>query len=70
MADDWIEEALLQFEFGDQDSKEIKAAIPTAQQLVALVQKNETDITHMVMLVKALLPVAQIILTKLKERLA
>jgi hypothetical protein len=70
MSDDWIEDQALRFEgFDDAEIAQIKAAIPVAQQLIALVQKNETDLTHMVMLVKSILPVANLVATKLKERM-
>jgi hypothetical protein len=71
MSNDWIEEQFLRFEdFSDQEIVEIKGAIPTALQLVQLLQKDETDLTHIVMLVKSLLPVANVILTKLKARIS
>lgn len=70
MSEDWIEDEVLNFEgFSQDEVKQIKAAIPVLQQLIALGIKNETDLTHMVMLVKSLLPVANLVATKLKGRM-
>ena len=69
MSEDWIEENLLRFEgFSDQDIIEIKTAIPILQQLISLIQKNETDLTHIFLLGKQLLPAANLVATKLKGR--
>lgn len=71
MSDDWLEDQALRFEgFSDQEIDQIKAAIPNAQSLLALIQKNETDLTHIFMLVKSLLPVANVVATKLKARMS
>ena len=66
---DWIEESGLRFEgFTDQEIAQIEAAIPRAQALIALLQKNEALFTHIYSEVQALLPVGNLIATKLKAR--
>ena len=70
MSDDWIEDSALKFEgFTDAQIAQIKTAIPQARSLVALVEKNEPEITVAASLVKSLLPVAEMILTTLKGRM-
>jgi hypothetical protein len=66
---DWIEESGLRFEgFTDQEIAQIEAAIPRAQALIALLQKNEALFQHIYSEVQALLPTGNLIATKLKAR--
>jgi ABC-type transporter Mla subunit MlaD len=69
MSDDWIEDQALRFEgFTDAQIAQIEAAIPNAQSLVALVKKNEPDITQALTLAEGLLPVAYMVLTVIKQK--
>jgi hypothetical protein len=76
MSDDFLLDTGLRFEgFTDQQIAQIQAAIPQAQALVALIEKNEVTITAALELItqvqaqaKELLPIADMILTKFKEK--
>ena len=69
MSGDFLEETALRFEgFTDQQIAQIEAAIPNAQALVALIEKNEPTMTQALALAKSLLPVADMILTVMKEK--
>jgi len=69
MSDHWIEDEFLRFEdFSNQEIVEVKSAIPIALEFIKLLQKDEQDFTRLFMLGKQLLPVANIVLTKLKGR--
>lgn len=71
MSNDWIEEEALRFEgFNDQQIAQLKAAIPKAQQLLALVQKNKKDLETIYLLGEELVPVLNMAATVLKARIA
>jgi hypothetical protein len=56
--------------FTDDQIAQIEAAVPNAQALIALIQKNEPTITQALMLAQKLVPVANMVLTVLKEKQA
>lgn len=70
MPNDWIEEEALRFEgYNDQQIAQFKASLPKLQQLIGLVTKNEKDIETAILLVKELLPVADMAVAVLRKRI-
>lgn len=66
---DFLEDMGLRMEgFSDAQIAQIEAAIPIAQELVALIQKNEPAITQALVLIQKLIPVVNMSLTVLKEK--
>ena len=69
MSDDLIEESALRFEgFNDEQIAQIKAAIPKAQAVVAAYQAHLGLIKQVEAQVNDLVPVANMILSVLKQR--
>jgi hypothetical protein len=69
MSEHWIEDDGLRFEgLSPAEIAQFWAAAPALQQFIALAEKNENDFTHMFMLAKSLLPTANMIAAKMKER--
>jgi hypothetical protein len=71
MSEDWIEESALRFEgFTDEEIAKIKLAIPQIESLLAIYQKNQSDVNRAKALVDQILPTAIMVLNRLKERTA
>ena len=69
MSDNFLEDMGLRMEgFTDDQIAQIEAATPTAQALVALVQKNQPAMAQAWILIQKLIPVANMALTVLKEK--
>jgi len=69
MSDNFLEDMGLRMEgFTDDQISQIEAATPTAQALVALIQKNQPAMTQAWILIQKLIPVANMALTVIKEK--